>query len=160
MNQSDLLVVEKRKCARDKIRVRNKVRVQHGYEVWRLIVLRKNAQGMIDVAGFRALVIWPAKVSNVVLLAEITQPVTAPVIQHKNLNVRMIAGLGSDDRPFQNGLLLVVRGDQNRDFWRRIRFPPGFVLLDFRRPISGSGQDCERAQRREQIMLPMQRMTN
>src|SRR5476651_2401233 len=70
---------------------------------------------MIDVAGFRGMIIRARQVTTAEVFRQVFEPQASPVIQNPNAIVAILQSSGADNRALQNRLFLIISADEHVD---------------------------------------------
>src|SRR5258708_557561 len=89
LDATDLLVPKQRQRATEELWLRDKIGVENGYVLARVLV-RKLPQRVVDIARLRMLIVRAGDVPDVAPFTELPQPIAAPVIQNEDAVVIVI----------------------------------------------------------------------
>jgi hypothetical protein len=143
LHQADRRVVEQRQRPVEEVPVRHEVGVEHRDEVGRLRQGPQHAEGGVDVARLGVGVVGARQVAGAESGAEGAQPGPPRVVQHPDPGVRVAHRERADDGALEDGLLLVVGGDQEVHHRRGAGAPPPGVAVGLGPAVPRAGQQQE-----------------
>ncbi|MCY1211993.1 hypothetical protein D9M72_237180 [compost metagenome] len=114
LHQPHAAVLEQAEHAVDDLALRREVGVEHEDER-RVGHARGQAQAVVEVAGLGVAVVGPPRVMHAAALAVRAQPVAPRVVEHPDVQPRVVDGLRGDDGFLEHGQLFVVGADEDID---------------------------------------------
>ena len=113
LHDADCLFPEQAERARNETGERDEVGVQDGNEIGWRGERRKISNRVVDVAGLGVRVVGSGKIVTALLRAKLRQPVSSPVIENPDPEIRVLHALRPNNGALQNGPILIVGADQN-----------------------------------------------